>query len=226
MGIVVDIILVAIIALAALVGFKRGLALSLIRIASFVITIILVFMLTKPVANLVKSETQIDENLKKSLYNMFMMRNEDTAREEVKEEKAEEAKKPLDEFSFKLTDDVRKEIAKRQEELAETASEKTKETIITFVVAAILFVVFRIIFLIIGVFVAAVTELPVVYQVDKAGGIIYGLLEGLFISFIFLTIIYLINIPLADNGVTKAVESSFVTSLLYNHNPITMIFFK
>lgn len=226
MGIVVDVILVAIIALATMVGFKRGLALSLIRIASFVITVILVFMLTKPVANFVKSETEIDENLKKSLYNMFMMRNENDAREEVKEEKAKEAKKPLDEFSFKVTEDVRKEIATRQKELAETASEKTKETIITFVVAAIIFVVFRIIFLIIGVFVGAVTELPVLYQVDKAGGIVYGLLEGLFIACIFLTIVYLINIPLADNGVTQAVENSLVTSLLYNHNPITLIFFK
>ena len=226
MGIVVDVILVAMIALTAMIGFKRGLALSLIRIASFIVTIILVFMLTKPVANLVKSETDIDENLKKSLYNMFMMRNENDAREEIKEEKAEEAKQPLDEFSFKVTEDVRKEIAIRQKEMAEKASETTKETIILFAVAAILFVVFRIIFLIIGLFVGAVTDLPVVYQVDKAGGIIYGILEGLFISFIFLTIIYLVNIPLADNGVTKAVESSFITSLLYSHNPITLIFFK
>ena len=226
MGLIVDIILIAIIALAAVVGFKRGLALSLIRIASFIITIVLVFILTKPVASFVKEQTEIDENLKKSLYNMFMLRNENEARDEVKEEKAEEANKPLEEFKFKLTDEVRDEISQKQEELAEAASEKTKEMIILFVTAAVLFIVFRIIFLIVGAFVGAVTDLPVIYQVDKAGGIIYGILQGLFIAFMFLTIVYLVNIPLEDNVVTKAVESSFLTSMLYTINPITLIFFK
>ena len=226
MSIVVDVVILIIIAITTMLGFKRGLSLSLIRIASFIITIILVVLLTNPVANFVKSETDLDDNLKKSLYNMFLLRNENEAREEIREEKAKETKTPLEKYSLKVTTEIKENIEKRQEEMAEKASESTKNMIIMFGVAAIIFIVFRIIFLVVGAFVGAVTDLPVLYQVDKAGGIVYGLLEGIFITLIILTIVYLINIPLTDNSVTQAVEHSILGGLLYDRNPITLIFFK
>ena len=61
MGIIVDLILIAFFILFIFVGYKKGLAGSLIKLCSFVIALILALALYKPVANAIKDNTQIDE---------------------------------------------------------------------------------------------------------------------------------------------------------------------
>ena len=61
MGIIVDLIIVAILILFILMGYKKGFTGSLIKLASFAIALVLAFVLYKPVANIVIEKTQIDE---------------------------------------------------------------------------------------------------------------------------------------------------------------------
>ena len=67
MGIIVDLIILAIIAIFILSGYKKGLTGSLIKLLSFIIAIIISFILYNPVATSIERNTQIDENIKSSI---------------------------------------------------------------------------------------------------------------------------------------------------------------
>ena len=67
MSIIIDIVIVAIIALCIFFGYKRGLTGSLLKILSFVLAIVIAFILFKPVSNLVINHTNWDDSLKESI---------------------------------------------------------------------------------------------------------------------------------------------------------------
>lgn len=67
MFLIVDLIIVSIIALCVIIGYRRGLAGCIIKIVSFFLALIVAAILFKPVANMVVNNTQMDENLKTSI---------------------------------------------------------------------------------------------------------------------------------------------------------------
>ena len=71
MGIVVDLIIVAVMLLFIFLGYKKGLTGSLIKLLSFVIAIVLAVILYKPVGNVVIENTTIDDNIRTSLNETF-----------------------------------------------------------------------------------------------------------------------------------------------------------
>ena len=78
--------------------------------------------------------------------------------------------------------------------------------------------------MIISIFVKQVTKLPIIKQVDKTGGIIYGLVEGIVIVYVVLAVISLLSVVISNNVVATAVEDSYIGSLLYNNNIILKFF--
>ena len=63
MGVIVDLILIAILLAFMIIGYVRGLAGSLIKLASFAIAVVLAVMLYKPISNVIMEKTQIDEKI-------------------------------------------------------------------------------------------------------------------------------------------------------------------
>ena len=67
MGIIVDLIIIAVVLLFIFLGYKKGLTGSLIKLLSFIIAIVVAFVLYKPVANAVIENTVIDDNIRTTL---------------------------------------------------------------------------------------------------------------------------------------------------------------
>ena len=67
MGVMVDLILIAILLAFMIIGYVRGLAGSLIKLASFAIAVVLALMLYKPISNVIMEKTQIDEKIETTL---------------------------------------------------------------------------------------------------------------------------------------------------------------
>ena len=67
MYIVIDLIVIGIVALFTFLGYKQGLVKAAIKILSFLIAIIVAFVLYKPVSNLIINNTSIDNNIKNSI---------------------------------------------------------------------------------------------------------------------------------------------------------------
>lgn len=213
MGIILDLVVIAIILLFTALGFKKGLTGSLIKLLSFVIALVLAFMLYKPVANLVMKNTQIDENIETTIINTLS--KEETTNEEN--------------TSTTLLEDINNQIENatteaRNEIVATTAKDVTK-TIINFASGIVIFIVARLALILARGILKGITSLPILKQLDKAGGILYGLIEGLAIVYIILAIVSLTSLMWGNNSFVEAISKSTITEILYSNNLLLKILF-
>lgn len=213
MGIIVDLIIIAIVLLFVFIGYKKGLTGSLIKLLSFVIAVALAFMLYKPVANAIIENTEIDDNIKEAITRTF--------NQEDNNEKEEEKNIPLT-----MVENINNEIENATNEVKTTIIEETTKTIINVASAIVIYIIVRIILLIISLFASQITKLPLIKQADEIGGIVYGAVEGIVIVYIALSIISLISVIWVDNIAVTAITKSVLGNMLYNNNIILKLLFK
>ena len=209
MGIIVDLILIACFILFIFVGYKKGLAGSLIKLCSFVIALILALALYKPVANAVKDNTQIDENIKSTIVETF-----------GQQEQTQEENMPKD-----LVQNISSEIENATSEAVNNIAQSISDTIINIGAGIVIFIVARLLLIIVSIFAKQIVKLPIIGLVDKVGGIAYGAVEGIVIIYIVLGLISLSSLIWVDNAVVTAITNSGIGSFLYNNNIILKIFF-
>ena len=89
MGIIVDLIIIAVVLLFIFLGYKKGLTGSLIKLLSFIIAIVVAFVLYKPVANAVIEGNQ-GETFETSAAEEQVAEDTEKSMEEVAEEAVEE----------------------------------------------------------------------------------------------------------------------------------------
>ena len=167
MGIVVDLIIVAILALSIFLGYKKGLVDVAIKIFAFIIAIVVTFLLYKPFANIVINVTGIDEAIENSI-----LENANKAMQSDRD----------DEISKELKNNVTGGIIPG-------AARNIAVSIVTGGCAIILFLVVRIGLVFITALADAIAKLPILKQFNKAGGIIYGALRGIIVIYVALLII-------------------------------------
>ena len=209
MGIIVDLILIACFILFIFVGYKKGLAGSLIKLCSFVIALILALALYNPVANAIKDNTQIDENIKSTIVETF-----------GQQEQTQEENMPKD-----LVQNISSEIENATSEAVNNIAQSISDTIINIGAGIVIFIVARLLLIIVSIFAKQIVKLPIIGLVDKVGGIAYGAVEGIVIIYIVLGLISLSSLIWVDNAVVTAITNSGIGSFLYNNNIILKIFF-
>ncbi len=209
MGIIVDLILIAFFILFIFVGYKKGLAGSLIKLCSFVIALILALALYNPVANAIKDNTQIDENIKSTIVETF-----------GQQEQTQEENMPKD-----LVQNISSEIENATAEAVNNIAQSISDTIINIGAGIVIFIVARLLLIIVSIFAKQIVKLPIIGLVDKVGGIAYGAVEGIVIIYIVLGLISLSSLIWVDNAVVTAITNSGIGSFLYNNNIILKIFF-
>lgn len=207
MNFVIDIIVILIFLACIFFGYKRGLTGVIIKVLSFVLSILISLILFKPISAIIINHTDIYDNLSNSI--------KVTIQEDEKEEKNNSEKPNV------MLDSINEKIEETEEDATTAIANNVAEIIINIIVLVILFIVIRIILFFIRFIFSAITELPIIKQIDKLGGFIYGLLEALLIVFVILAIISFIDIP----ELQLAIKTSIITSILYNNNLLLMLFF-
>lgn len=211
MSIIVDLVILAIFIICIIIGYVRGLTGSLIKILSFVLSIVIAFILFVPISNLIINNTQIDDNLEQSIREMIIGNNEE-------EQKMPEA----------ITDYIQQQVENASDSAKEAIADSTaREVSLTIVKAGtwiVLFIVARILLIFLKFITALIAKLPVIKQFDKLGGIIYGVIEGLIIIYVLLAIISFVS-PMTNGALTNAIEQSYVGSMMYNNNLLLEIIF-
>ena len=215
MAIIIDIVIVAIIALCLFLGYRRGLTGSLLKILSFVLAIVIAFILFKPVSNLVINHTNWDDSLKTSIEQFI------TEKTSTPEEKSS--------LPQVIVDYIEGTMAKSVNEAKEVAIENTAQSVTNLIVNAgvwiAVFIIARILLIFIKFITALIAKLPVIKQFDKLGGILYGILEAFVILYVLLAIISFIA-PMINNAeFIDALNKSFIGSVLYNNNILLKILF-
>lgn len=207
-GIVVDLILVAIIALNVFLGYKKGLIKVAFSLFAFFIAIILTIILFKPVSSLIISKTQIDDNIALGIINNFSSTDEEIKKDE----------KETNFIERYINDTIKPTVTDAKDQAVENAA-KTIAIRLTEIITAIgLFIVIRILLILLRFLSDMIAELPLIKQFNEAGGIIYGILKAVIIIYFILTIIFIVSSIKGNNFINIAIDESFITKFLYNNN--------
>ena len=219
MTLVIDLVILAIIVANVGIGFKRGLTGSLLKIASFFIALIIAFLFYKPVADLVIANTNWDDDLQASIEQML---NGEVGEDGKVNEEQSSLPKEMVEY---INQNIDKVVQEAKNEVVPTVATQITSTIIQAGSAIVLFIIAKIILTIVSFLLKFITELPILKQVDKTGGIIYGLIAGLVSIWIVLAIISLLSPALENTGFIKAISESAIGGFLYNNNLLMTIIF-
>lgn len=215
MGIIVDIIIIAIIALSIFLGYRKGLIELAIKLCAFVIAIVITLILYKPVSNLIINTTSIDETIENSI----LEKANDVMEGEEDEELSEETNPASTE---ELSEEIKQEA---REGLLPEAARGLSVNIVRGGVIIILYVLVRIALRFVTALANLVAKLPILKQFNKAGGAIYGALRGILIIYVCLIIISIFGQINPENDIHQNIEQSTLGKTMYENN-ILDVFFK
>ena len=151
MGIILDVIILSVLALSLILGYRKGLIGVAFNLCAFLVALIITWILYTPITNLVINNTQIDEGIRNS--------------------KTEENNNVINQYIQKYVTEPATNTANNVvEETAKVVSEK----VVAIGVAIGLFIVVRIGLILLKFVAEAIAKLPVIKQFNKAGGLIYG----------------------------------------------------
>ena len=203
MGTLVDLMIIAVIGLSTFLAYKKGLVNLVIGLFAFVISMVITFILYQPISNLIINVTNLDETIENAIYekaNNLMQENE-------KE----------DELTANIIETTKNEM------LPETARSLAIH-IVTGGVIIVLFVPVRIALRFISAFANAVAKLPILDQVNKAGGLLYGIVRGFLILYVFFIILKIPGEMKPSNAINKSVDESYLGKTMYQNNILNVIF--
>lgn len=211
MSIIIDLIVLGLILICVFFGYRKGLTKCVIKILSFVIALVVAFVLFKPVSNFVIDNTTLDDNIRNSIAQVVQDDVSETG--EVKEE----SNLPQAMVDY-INEEITNTVEQTKETIVNTVADQISKIAVNACVAIGLFIIARIALMFVSALSSLITDLPIIKQVDKTGGIIYGLVEALLILFIIFAIISFISPMIENSGLIVAINKSILGSVLYNNN--------
>jgi len=213
MGIVLDLILLATLALSIFFGYKKGLIGVAFNLCAFLVAIIVTWILYNPVTNIVINNTEIDDGIKNAIIEKGVIKQD---------EKKQEENKVNEYIGQYITTPITDATNNVVEETAKVISEK----IVAIGVAIVLFIVVRIALILLKFVAEAIAKLPIIKQCNKAGGLVYGAIRGMFVIYTFLAILFLVMSVNNSGTIANIINSSIISKVLYENNLILNIIFK
>lgn len=111
------------------------------------------------------------------------------------------------------------------EEAAKQAAKSVADIIINAGTWILVFILARVILIFAKSILELIVKLPVIKQMDKIGGVFYGILEGLVIIYVAFAILSFVS-PMFDSAeVLSAVNKAAIGGQIYNNNIILKLIF-
>ena len=214
MGIILDIVLLAIFILSVFIGYKKGLIGVVFNLCSFLVSIVLTWILFTPVSNIISKNTQIDDNIK----NVIIEKGVIVVESNDKENEDNQINKYIQEY-------VSKPIKNTANNAVEETATIISQKVVAIGVAIGLFIVIRIVLIFLKFIAEGIANLPIIKQCNKAGGTLYGVIRGLFIVYIVLAILFFIMSINNAGVIADTINSSIISKYLYTHNIILDLIF-
>lgn len=195
MGIAIDIVGVLIFVITIIFGYKRGLVGVAYKLVSFIVALILTLILINPVSNLLINNTNIDETVYNNIIDNIGNKND------IQVTKVEY----LDNYINQMKTDS-----------AEIIATQISTNVVKAIAAVCLYIAIRIILLLFYKFSELLAELPIVKQFNKAGGVIYGILEAIVIVFLIIYVTVIISTVTGNIGIINTLGDSMLGRIVMN----------
>ena len=202
MGLIIDIVIIAIVVLSIFLGYKKGLVALSIQLFAFIIAVLITFILYQPVTNFIVNATGIDEAIQNAIL-----------------EKANDIIQEDSEMSNTIVEEVKNDM------LPETAR-TISINIITFVVVILLFLIVKIGLRFVTALANVVTKLPILKQANEVGGIVYGFIRGLLIIYVILLVINISGEISPQNSVYKNINETNLGKIMMEYNALNVFMDK
>lgn len=214
-GILVDLVIISILISNSYWGYRRGLVGVIFKLLVFVVSLIIVFLLYKPVSNSIMDNTEIDEWLSQSiresldgtiLHDGTLMMNTETN------------------VSFAVLEIIESFVTEALNQSSADplgyVSLNLAYLMIRVGTMLILLMVSRFFLFFIRFAAELIGNLPFIKMFNKSGGLIYGILKG-FVTIYVILAVFSIASPLIEGwGITSAIQDSTWGSKMYNDNII------
>lgn len=193
MGIIIDIVLIAIVILSAFLGYKKGLVKLGAKLFAGIIAIIITIVMYKPVSGMIIKNTTIDEKIENAIVqNATNIINEN------------------DKMQNGITEHVEKNILPEQ-------AENLSKNVVYVITALVLFVVVKIILSIVISLMDFVANLPILKQFNEIGGIIYGIIRGVLIACVCILLMGVYTKIKPESTINNNIQNSLLTKLIYDN---------
>ena len=213
MGIILDIILLAILAISIFFGYKRGLVKVAVKLCAFLIAVIVTLVFYKPVSNMIIDNTELNEKLENIII--------ENGTKEL-QESDEEGQKNILENMQEYVDNT---ITQTQNEIVKNAAKEISVRLINILVIVGLFIITRLALILLVLVSDVITNIPIIKQFNEMGGLIYGIIRGLAFVYVVLAILFLIVSMTANNNILSTINSSIITKFMYENNVLLNIIF-
>ena len=223
-GILVDLVIISIIISNTFWGYRKGLVSVVFKIITFVVSLLIVFVLYKPVSQAIINSTELDEKLAIALEeNLTGLTIAEGAN---------------DVFTVSETNSVSQGMVNLIESFVSEALEASVSDPVGYVANKLavfmiqtgtfilLFILSRFLLLFVRFAAELIANLTIIKMFNKSGGLIYGVVKGFFVVYLILAVFSLISPIIYEFGIIQAIEDSSLGSNMYNNNLILNIFFK
>lgn len=206
--VILDIIIIVLILISTFLGYRKGLISLGIHLIAFILALIISFILYRPIGNIIINTTQIDETIQetieKNIEQIVVNEENNTSKDEITNQIIEMARG----------------------EMLPQATKQIAYNIVYGATMIILFLILRVCLMLINCIANAIAKLPILDQVNKIGGAIYGVLRGVIITYFTLLIISLIIVVNPQNSLSKMVEETYLVKTMMNNNILNVFFIK
>lgn len=199
---VVDIIIVAILALSIFLGYKKGLIELGIKAVAVIIAIVGTLILYRPITNIIVDTTNLDENLQQTI----MEKSGSIVGDGITGNAVEEGI-----------------VSEIQNQMLPEAAHELSLNIIRAGVMIVLYIVIKIALRFVTALANLIAKLPILDQFNKLGGIVYGAIRGLLIIYVALLIIQFVGEVNPGNRVNEEIDKSFIGKEMYERNVIELL---
>lgn len=211
MGIIVDIIVIAIIALSVYLGYRKGLIALAIQLCAVIIALVATLILYKPISALIIDNTSLDENIQNAILEKAENNDENNTQENNNENNQVANAENINVTEENSITSIMPEVAK-----------ELSINIINIGVMLILYFAIKIALHFVTALANLVAKIPIIKQINKLGGIIYGLLRGILLIYVVLLLISFAGQINPENALHKEIKQSFITKEMYEHNIINI----
>lgn len=220
-GILVDLVIISIIISSIYWGYRRGLVAVIFKVLVFIISLLIVFLLYKPVSNSIMANTQIDEKLAALIEsNLAGTTLADGNLLEPSESNFSTAVVEM------INDFVKEALQKNVSNAVGYVSVELSHFMIRVGTMLLLLMVSRFFLLFIRFAAELIANLPFIKLFNKSGGLIYGVIKGFLVVYAILAIFSVISPLISSWGIIDAIQDSTLGCKMYNNNVIVNIITK
>lgn len=205
---------IVILALSALYGYKRGFVHIVLSMVAMLVTFILAGLLTVPVSAMIKSATPLYDHIEKSVSELVAENNVD-----INSISNLGLPKNIEE---KIMEGAGEALGNFNEYIVDTLSDMLLKALTFFGLIIVIYIIVRIVIVICDF----ISKLPVLNSINKTGGLVVGIAQGLLVLWIACLVVTAFSDKSWAQEVFRQINGNPLLTFIYDNNPIIYIVTK